>query len=96
MAKKKNQSKKHHFKYTEAPTESDITQARADGTKVTEKSAANTVRPNQDSQRDFSYVSRDLKRIAILALSLVVLEVGLAYIFNHTGLGSIVDNFIKL
>ncbi len=95
MAKKKNQSKKHRFKYTEAPTES----ATAVGTPADEakaKTVSASVRPSQDSERDFSYVSRDLRRIAVLAVCLVLLEVGLAYMFNHTGLGSTVDNLIKL
>ena len=95
MAKKKNQSNKHRFKYTESPSVPEVTVANGVAQPITKPSMVN-VKDSQTDERDFSYVSRDLKRIAILAVALIVIEVSLAYVFNHTGLGVSVDNLIKL
>jgi len=46
--------------------------------------------------RDFSYVSIDLARIAVLAVLLVGLELVLWLLFTHTGVGSAVYSFVKV
>jgi hypothetical protein len=80
MAKKKNQSKKHQFKYAQTPSESGITtEATVAQPSSRPAAVATATASSQTSNRDFSYVASDLKRIAILAVCLVALEVGLAY-----------------
>jgi len=46
--------------------------------------------------RDFSYVSRDVRRIGVLAITLVVLELVLWYLFAHTGVGDTVYNLVNV
>lgn len=104
MAKKKNQSKKHKFKYTEPVTEATV----VSGTLVSEsikepnkaltgvKSTSAASKATVGTDRDFSYVGKDLRHIAILAVSLILFEFVLSYVFNHTGLGASVNNLIKL
>ena len=92
MAKKKSSkaNRKHQFKYA-APA----TTVAAPGAKVVSApSAAASV--GAATQRDFSYVLVDLRRTAILGGSLVVFQLILWYLFNHTGLGPSVYNLVKL
>jgi hypothetical protein len=99
MAKKKNQSKKHKFKYSEPTSEmsASVTQTPAP---VTASNGATATRPQAQavaaSTRDFSYVISDLKRISVLLASLVVFELVLWYLFHHTGVGDSVRSVIKL
>jgi hypothetical protein len=99
---KKNQSKKHRFKHA-TPTEavvskseflSDTTATSGLSGKKLATSSSLTI-SDQMSEHDFSYVGKDLKHIAILAVALVAFEFGLAYLFNHTGIGDVVYTIIK-
>jgi hypothetical protein len=92
MAKKKNISKKHKFKHVEQGTavSSSISSANTAAATITTAKGPVTRKPvfvNQAVTRDFSYVVTDVRRIAVLAVSLVVLELVLAYVFSHTSIG---------
>jgi hypothetical protein len=105
MAKKKSQNKKHKFKYAE-PTSSVISA----GAPATQPNEAATTQPSRViapagrpvrvvaalDTRDFSYVGQDLRRVGVMAGSLLALEVILWYLFGHSGLGSAVYNLIKV
>ncbi|HEY2003835.1 MAG TPA: hypothetical protein VGH44_01850 [Candidatus Saccharimonadia bacterium] len=99
MAKKKNQPKKHKFKYTDAvPAETAMVPASPEAL-----ADAVTVAPTKSRQaavagptRDFSYVSVDLGRIAVLAVVLVGLELVLWLLFTHTGVGNTVYNLVNV
>jgi hypothetical protein len=105
MAKKK-QLKKHKFKYS-APAS--VTQAVPLETSESNPIAAPTVVKKPVSVgairrsavqpgafvRDFSYVTRDLRRIGILAVCLVVLELLLSFLFGHTALGNAIYHSVQ-
>jgi hypothetical protein len=93
MAKKKNSNKKHKFKHAEqSPAVESSGQAtapvKAAVTAPAGKAAAST-------ERDFSYVAQDLRRIAVLAGSLIALELVLAYLVSHTDVGPAVYRLIQ-
>jgi hypothetical protein len=103
MAKKK-QAKKHKFKYAE-PSTLVGTWPTADAPAVLGKAvgASRTGVPAKlgagavaATTRDFSYVGADLRRIAVFGISLVILELALWFLFNHTGLGNTVYSFVKV
>ena len=90
MAKKKNPSKKHKFKHVEQSTPSAETATRPSSSPVfaaTPRSAG--------TERDFSYVMRDLRRIGFMAGFLIVLELVLAYLIGNTALGTAVYRLIQ-
>lgn len=89
MAKKKTKNKKHSFKYAE-PTLS------ASDRPVSQPVAGSRPASPVATTRDFSYLPVDLRRLAIFASGLVVVELVLWYLFGHTSLGSTVDGLIKL
>jgi hypothetical protein len=95
MAKKKNQSKKHKFKYSEptAGVTSESTAARPSVTAT--KPRTNTVGAVATT-RDFSYVFGDLTRIGLLVGSLVALELVLWVLFKRTGLGDTVYHLVQV
>ncbi|HSX02320.1 MAG TPA: hypothetical protein VLI05_03315 [Candidatus Saccharimonadia bacterium] len=86
MAKKNKSTKKHRFKYTE-PAGLAGEAASAGTVAATSKLAATAP---VASGRDFSYVSVDLRRLAILAISLVVVEAVLWALLAYTAIGSTV------
>ena len=109
MAKKKNSSKKHRFKHTEPSVRSQVSSPAkvANGTDVAAANVmASTVKPAAPSrgtgaasaalQRDYRYVTRDVWTIAVLATTLVGLQLVLWYVMNHTGLGPAVYNLVKV
>ncbi len=93
MAKKKNASKKHKFKHAEQSLPS---QGAVEALNQASVAVATAKKPvlrsqtavSQASLRDFSYVVTDVRRIAVFAVALVLLEVALWYLFSHTGVGS--------
>lgn len=46
--------------------------------------------------RDFSYVAADLRRILVLAVVLVGVEVALWFLFTHSGVGNQVYNIVRV
>jgi len=101
MAKKKNQSKKHRFKYADpAAVEAGMTATSAASEAPAGFVGAAPTKARQTAvavtTRDFSYVSIDLARIAVLAVLLVGLELVLWLLFTHTGVGSAVYSFVKV
>ena len=95
MAKKKYSSKKHRNRPLAdgAVHESASTVAEAPSPQsapARPKTAATV------ASKDFSYVAQDLRRIGLMAVSLIALELVLWYLVSHTGLGDSVYNLIKL
>ncbi len=98
MAKKK-QSKKHRFKYTE-PTVAAGLELAGGRDRSAETRPGEAVGPRKQvssassrgvvaiGARDFSYVGKDVRRIAVFAVCLVALELVLWYLFAHTGIGN--------
>jgi len=103
MAKKK-QAKKHKFKYAgEVQTADVVSSTVVGGIKKAEPAAAPWRAQSAalrtaavSGGRDFSYVGQDARRIAVLAGSLVALEVVLWYLLAHTGVGNAVYTFVKV
>lgn len=100
MAKKKNLTKKHKFKYAEPEA---IIDASSAPVASSTRPPASEIRTHQLRSvtstvpvRDFSYVGQDLRRIGIFAVALVVLETVLWALFTYTGLGTTVYNLVKL
>lgn len=95
MAKKKNISKKHKFKHVDATALEQPAELNASSTVVA------SPRPQAapvavTSGRDFSYVAGDLRRIALLGGSLVVIELILYYVLVHTVFGLTVYSLVKI
>jgi hypothetical protein len=86
MAKKK-QTKKHKFKYAEPGT----TVTTLEATTVTPGTQATTPsskgRATAVVSRSNAYVGRDVRKVAILAAALIVVELILSYVFQHTSIG---------
>lgn len=105
MAKKKNQSKKHRFKYAE-PTSglsassgsnqpARTSQPQDTGAKAAALAGAGRTGVAAQT-RDFSYVLVDLRRLSVLAVALVALELILWYLLSHTSLGSAVYRLLSV
>jgi hypothetical protein len=92
MAKKK-QAKKHKFKYSDPVS-------AVGGASLVKASQAGEIRAPQSRQagvaqvRDFSYVTSDMRRVLVLAASLVLLECLLYYLMNHTSLGPTLNRLL--
>ncbi len=96
MAKKMKSTKKHRFKYAQAPG-APVEPAMAAA--AVPASAGARVAPAGTAVavgRDFSYVTVDLRRLGILALSLIMLELVLWYLMAHTSLGAVIYNAIQV
>ena len=101
MAKKKYSTKKHRFKHAE-PSPA-VLETRENG--ATPAPATATTAPAKPrvygggaavSERDFSYVAVDLRRIAIMATGFILLEVILWYVFGHTGVGDSIYHLVQV
>jgi branched-subunit amino acid ABC-type transport system permease component len=92
MAKKK-QNKKHKFKYADpvGPTAGSVGAVPNRPGELKAPSA----RVVSTNQRDFSYVAVDMRRILILAASLVAVELVLYYLLGHTGWGDALNSLIR-
>lgn len=100
MAKKK-QGKKHKFKYASpvmpgqsAPEVSST--PNSGGGKRAVAGLSRSYGYQASLGRDFSYVSVDLRRIGVLAVSLIALELVIWYLFGHTGLGNWVYQSVQV
>lgn len=100
MAKKKYNSKKHRFKNVEDPLHP------GDQTPI-EHSVVTAVSNSRDKTvsskpvafadtRDFSYVTGDLRRIAVMAVVFVGVEIILNYVLLHTALGTAIYQLVKV
>ena len=94
MAKKKNQGKKHRFKYAASSEVASLSVSSS--ATISSPVAQKRVVASTANIRDFSYVSEDLRRIAVWAGSLVALEVVLWYVFGHTGVGNSVYQLVQV
>jgi hypothetical protein len=90
MAKKKSSkaNRKHQFKYASPQTTATAVVAKT--------SPAGGVATGTADERDFRYVGVDLRRIAWLGGSLILLQFVLWYIFTHTGVGPSIYNLVQI
>ena len=96
MAKKK-QTKKHNFKYSSPTTTGDIPLSSISQPGSPEiASKFKSSKPAMSLSENFSYVSHDLRRIAIFAGALIAVEIIVWWSFDHTSLGNSVYSLIKL
>jgi hypothetical protein len=93
MAKKK-QTKKHKFKYSEPSSVAPST-ATAGVVSVGGDMKAPTSKASASPVRDFSYVTKDMRRISLLVIVLVGIEILLWYLFGHSGAGAAVYRLIR-
>jgi hypothetical protein len=98
MAKKSKTTKKHRLKYAQPATDSAVVSTPAAASAPASSSMASP-RPMSSAVatgRDFSFVAGDLRRLAVLAVSLVAVELVLWYLMGHTGLGQTLYNLINV
>ena len=95
---KKNQSKKHRFKYAEQPPATSLVGLAPEHPQATQPlaSVATVSSARMSPGRDFSYVGADLRRIAVMAAGLIAFETVLWYAFGHTGLSSSIYKLFNL
>ena len=101
MAKKKNISKKHKFKNVDSASLEPVVSASVNesGSDVSGAKRADVLKTAPaavGTGRDFSYVTSDLRRIALLGGSLVVIELVLYYILVHTAFGATVYSLVRI
>lgn len=97
MAKKKNPNRKHKFKYAEPVLPTAVVGSTARSATVAQASVgAGLVGAANPTGQAYGYVARDVRRLGILALVLVLLELGLWYILGHTSAGQSVYSLIRL
>ncbi|HVQ43557.1 MAG TPA: hypothetical protein VMT30_01155 [Candidatus Saccharimonadia bacterium] len=98
MAKKKNTAKKHKFKHVEAAGATAVVATATESPAAmgaSLQSSARSVAPAV-STRDFSYVSSDLRRIGVMAVALVGVELVLYFVLVHTSVGASIYNLVKV
>jgi hypothetical protein len=84
MAKKSKPNKKHQFKHglpETARTGAPVSSVRSDVI---------------ETARNFDYVLNDVKRLALIAAGLFLLEIALWYVLSSTGVGKTIYGLIKL
>jgi len=87
MAKKKNTSKKHKFKYVESSPISSVVETDGESTSAMATHASRAAVQIQAGVRDFSYVGRDVRRIGLMASGLVAVELLFYYLLVYTSVG---------
>jgi len=98
---KKNTAKKHKFKHVETGVGARAPEATAQGAaSASISSVAKSKAPNATaasaSTRDFSYVGTDLRRIGVMAVSLVALEIALYYVLVYTPAGAAIYSLVRV
>lgn len=95
MAKKKHK-KKHNFKHQSAAATA--TPAVSSGRSAAEGVAATTSKSTSVANQfnEWPIVRGDVQRVLVLAVVFIAFELVLAYVFNHTSLGSQLYSSIKL
>jgi hypothetical protein len=100
MAKKK-QFKKHKLKHGEQEPAAESRETRQVEAPKPKQRVASPIAARAITgagnltERDFSYVGRDLRKVLILAASLIAAELVLWVLFSHTGLGTKVYQVIQ-
>jgi hypothetical protein len=97
MAKKKNQNRKHKFKYSEptAQVGSSVSPTQSTPAPVKQKQPVMAMAGGAQT-RDFSYVAKDVKRITIIAAFLVLLELILWVVLGNSDFGKGIYSLIKV
>jgi len=96
MSKKTKTSKKHRFKHTAPAGEAEATVSTSAPVAAASERRLSMSQPMVAVGRDFSYVQGDLRRVGLLAGSLVTLELLLWWVLGHTGVGSAVYNLLPV
>jgi uncharacterized membrane protein len=78
---------------TQFPSKSE---PKAEKATASQSSATSNTAVGLASAAEWVFVSRDVRRIGILAAVCIGLQLALAYLFSHTGLGDSVYFLIKL
>ena len=94
MSKKKSPPKKHKFKHVER-AESSLQPGQTESLSV---SPATITRSQlvSASTRDFSYVGADIRRIALMALALVAIELLFYYLLVFTSVGDAIYRMVTV
>jgi hypothetical protein len=95
MAKKKNQNRKHKFKYSEPASMGTSPNSRPAEQTNTIKQRVMTPAAVGPS-RDFSYVTNDMRRIVIIASFLVFVELILWLILSNSAFSKSIYSLIKI
>lgn len=100
MSKKKLQ-KKHAFRHTSTTSTSTRVDDHSHATPSAEAikapvKQASALASSPAGLGDFTYVGRDLRKIAILAIGFVAGEFILWYLMNYTSLGAMVYGILKV
>lgn len=97
MSSKKKHRKKHSFKHV-APQSAEVSASSVETISAiaTAPKPAKAAAAVNQAANDFSFVKRDLTKVAILAVVFISGQFGLWYLFNHTHLGPMVYSLIKL
>lgn len=93
MAKKKSR-KKHQFKYAEPTSAATATPKPAVTSSAT--SARMATGGLQYQVNNLDLIKGDIRKVAILATSFVLLQLVLWFVFNHTGLGPAVYHLVQV
>jgi hypothetical protein len=93
---KKSQGKKHKFKHAESRAVTADSMAVSSGLRSSVAPKSSYVRAPVAVGRDFSYVLGDLQRIVVLAVSFVLVEAILWFLFAHTGFGAAVYHLVQV
>lgn len=99
MAKKKKSHKKQQFKYAAPTAHRDLTPAVAGSQPITTAGVVTkTVKGGVLSYEvaNLSLIKNDIRKVAVLAVGFVALQLALWWLFEHTGLGAAVYHLIKV
>ncbi len=96
MSKKKNTSKKHKFKHVDPEVVSSSTGNAHEGAVRTPALQANRTAASPMVGRDFSYVTKDVRRIGIMVGGLVALELAFYYVLMFTPVGSAIYRLVNV
>ncbi|HEY6736302.1 MAG TPA: hypothetical protein VI322_01145 [Candidatus Saccharimonadia bacterium] len=92
MAKKKNSNRKYKFKYSEPVQAGSVVGS-------TSKSATAVTATTADAVvagHHYDYVKRDVRRLSVIAVMLVLTELVLWYLLGHTQLGQSVYGWFRV
>ena len=98
---KKNTTKKHKFKHVETGAGARAPEVSNAGSSARDIKSAEISQSGRSAAagvpaRDFSYVGTDLRRIGVMAVALVALEMALYYVLVYTPVGAAIYNLVKV
>jgi hypothetical protein len=93
MSKKKSNPKKHKFKHADPVAATQATQAPAG--QVSKQAVFRSAAPVV-SGRDFSYVGTDVRRIGLMVVGLILIELAFYYALVFTPIGAAVYRLVNV